>query len=81
MLAGAGLGWTVKRSTVVVLADDLAVDGRIVARAGARLIGGPGWVVFNGCTLSVRTKTVQEAAIEMERRPTAREEEYQEAKP
>lgn len=70
-----------KRSSVVVLAEDLAVDGRVVARAGARLVGGEGWALFNGRRLDARTMTVQEEAVEIERKATAREEEYQEAKP
>lgn len=69
------------RSSVVVLVEDLAVDGRVVARAGARLVGGEGWALFNGRTVDARTMTVHDEAVEIERKATAREEEYQEAKP
>lgn len=69
------------RSVVVVLAADLVDGGRVLAKAGARLIGGPGWVTFNGRRLAAETMTVQQEAAEIERKPTAREEEYQEAKP
>ena len=69
------------RSTVVVLSADLADAGRVLAKVGARLIGGPGWVTFNGRHLAADTMTMQQEAAAVESKPTAREEEYQEAKP
>lgn len=69
-----------KLGAVVVLAADLTIDGRTVAKVGARLIGGIGWVVFNGRPVRVETMTVEQEAAEVERKATAREEEYQEAK-